>query len=60
MAAATYDQKPVFLRKELEKILREKGRQGNATKVQQVIPQVRPTPEGGVKVVRPTVRSGRR
>jgi hypothetical protein len=53
MAAATYDKKPAFLVRELDKILREKGRQDNALKVAREIPVVRVTPEGRVKVVTP-------
>ncbi len=60
MAIATYDQKPGFVRKRLEKVLREKGRQDNASKVQRAIPNVRVTSEGGVKVVTPSVPSGER
>ena len=61
MAAATYDQRPAFLRKELEKILREKGRHGNALRVERAIPDVRVTTEGDVKVVTPSVAAnGRR
>ena len=61
MALATYDQKPAFLRKALEKILRERGRQGNASKVERAIPKVRVTAEGEVKVVTPSApANGRR
>jgi len=60
MAAATYDQRPAFLRRELEKILREKGRHGNAQRVERAIPNVRVTTEGDVKVVTPSVANGRR
>ncbi len=54
MAAATYDKNPKFLVKELDKILREKGRKDNARRVEREIPAVRPTSEGGVEVVTPS------
>ena len=62
MAAATYDKKPAFLVKELDRILRERGRQDNAVKVEREIPVVRVTPEGRVRVVTPSSRgpTGRR
>jgi hypothetical protein len=51
MAAATYDKKPAFLVRELDKILREPGRHVNAAKVAKEIPTVRVTSEGRVTVV---------
>jgi hypothetical protein len=54
MAAATYDQKPSFLVKELDKILREKGRKANAAQVGRKIPVVR-IQGGRVEIVRPSV-----
>jgi hypothetical protein len=57
VALSTYDKKPTFLVKELDRILNEKGRKENVEKVSQSLPQVK-VERGRVKVTPPANSDG--